>query len=180
MFQSTLRRLARELNARSIPYMIIGGQAVLVYGRMRSTEDIDVTLGIGPDEYERVRDVADVLGFEPTQPDAERFARQFYVYPCQNRRNGLRIDFILSFSPYERGAIARARDVDVGGEVVRYASPEDIVVHKIVAGRAQDLEDVKWILKKNPGVDLAYVRGWLHQYQEALDRPLLERLESVI
>ncbi len=160
--------------------MIIGGQAVLVYGRMRATDDIDVTLGIGPDEFDRAREVATSLGYTATKPDPEKFAQQTFVYPCKNDTTGLRIDFVFSFSPYERCAIERAREVDVDGEIVRYATPEDIVIHKIIAGRPRDVEDVKWIIKKNPELDMTYVRDWLRQFEEVLDRPLFDRLNSII
>ena len=46
MFQSLLARLVLELEARGLPYMVIGGQAVLVHGEPRLTRDIDITLGV--------------------------------------------------------------------------------------------------------------------------------------
>ena len=46
MFERLLQRLSRELEARSITYMVIGGQAVLLYGEPRLTRDIDITLGL--------------------------------------------------------------------------------------------------------------------------------------
>lgn len=54
MFEELLKRIAAALDAAGIPYMIIGGQAVLLYGEPRLTRDIDLTLGIGPDEVERL------------------------------------------------------------------------------------------------------------------------------
>ncbi|NVL90146.1 MAG: hypothetical protein HWN69_04000 [Desulfobacterales bacterium] len=45
MFQKLLGRLANELSNLHIPYMVIGGQAVLLYGEPRLTKDIDITLG---------------------------------------------------------------------------------------------------------------------------------------
>jgi hypothetical protein len=47
MFQKLLKKIANELNTCNIPYMVIGGQAVLIYGEPRLTKDIDITLGIG-------------------------------------------------------------------------------------------------------------------------------------
>ncbi|MDF1536455.1 MAG: hypothetical protein P1S46_08155 [bacterium] len=47
MFQELIASIAASLNVRKIPYMIIGGQAVLLYGEPRLTRDIDVTLGAG-------------------------------------------------------------------------------------------------------------------------------------
>ena len=41
MFQDLLKRVAGELSRNAIPYMVIGGQAVLLYGEPRLTKDID-------------------------------------------------------------------------------------------------------------------------------------------
>ena len=43
MFQQLLETIALSLEKRGIPYMVIGGQAVLLYGEPRLTRDIDVT-----------------------------------------------------------------------------------------------------------------------------------------
>ena len=51
MIQKLIKEIAESLDEERIPYMIIGGQAVLIYGRPRLTRDIDITLGIDPDEY---------------------------------------------------------------------------------------------------------------------------------
>jgi hypothetical protein len=58
MFQQLLEKIALGLEERSIPYMIIGGQAVLLYGEPRLTKDIDITLGAGP---ERLTEVLDLI-----------------------------------------------------------------------------------------------------------------------
>ena len=49
MVQDLLERIARALNARGMAYMLIGGQAALVYGNPRLTKNIDITLAAEPD-----------------------------------------------------------------------------------------------------------------------------------
>ena len=56
MFQSILKKIAKELNKFRIPYMVIGGQAVLLYGEPRLTKDIDITLGEGIESLEKIKD----------------------------------------------------------------------------------------------------------------------------
>ena len=46
MFKKLLEKIARGLDKRKIPYMVIGGNAVLIYGEPRLTQDIDITLGL--------------------------------------------------------------------------------------------------------------------------------------
>ncbi len=55
MFQNLLARLGRALERARIPYMVIGGQAVLLHGEPRLTRDIDVTLGVDSGALARVR-----------------------------------------------------------------------------------------------------------------------------
>jgi hypothetical protein len=52
-----LERIALELERAGIPYMVTGGQAVLLYGEPRLTRDIDITLGVSTDQLDLVRDV---------------------------------------------------------------------------------------------------------------------------
>ena len=180
MFQSLLEQIAKTFDAHGIPYMLIGGQAVLLYGEPRLTQDVDITLGIGPDHLDAVLQAVTVLRWRVLVTDVEAFVRKTLVLPCQTRDDGIRVDLIFSFSPYERRAIERARLVPVGGERVRFASPEDLIIHKIVAGRPRDLEDVAGILVRNPDVDIAYIEKYLAQFEEVLARPLLSQFHSLL
>lgn len=54
MFLELLIRLAESLDKWGLPYMIIGGQAVLLYGEPRLTRDIDITLGVDIDRFDDV------------------------------------------------------------------------------------------------------------------------------
>ncbi len=42
MIEELLQKTAQSLDNANIPYMIIGGQAVLIYGTPRLTRDIDI------------------------------------------------------------------------------------------------------------------------------------------
>jgi hypothetical protein len=58
MFTELLERLAHAFDEARLPYMIIGGQAVLLYGEPRLTRDIDITLGVDIDRQSDVTAVA--------------------------------------------------------------------------------------------------------------------------
>jgi predicted nucleotidyltransferase len=80
------------------------------------------------------------------------------------------VDFIFSFTPYERQAISRAKTVLLSGTNVMFASVEDVIIHKIFAGRPRDLEDVRSILLKNPHMDRTYVRKWLREFEKSPEK----------
>lgn len=167
MIEELLSRLAQGLDDASIPYMIIGGQAVLVYGRPRLTRDVDVTLGVDADKFRTVEGVCRKLGLRILPDNPEEFAQQTRVLPAEDADLKIRVDFIFSFTPYEAQALNRAKEVIMAGYPVRFASCEDIIIHKMVASRAIDEEDVKSILVRNKdSIDIAYVRKWLDQFAE--------------
>lgn len=58
MFAALLEKIALKLEELNIPYMVIGGQAVLLYGEPRLTRDIGVTLGVGTEAIVRLLAVA--------------------------------------------------------------------------------------------------------------------------
>jgi predicted nucleotidyltransferase len=168
VFESLLKKIALQLSKQNISYMIIGGQAVLMHGEPRLTKDIDVTLGIGVDEWRRIEKVIREFGWQYLICDVEDFVKETMVLPVIDNESGIRIDFIFSFSPYERQAINRAIGIDLGGVAVKFAALEDVVIHKIFAGRPRDIEDAKSVLVKNSDYDRAYVREWLGEFDRSL------------
>lgn len=81
---------------------------------------------------------------------------------------------------YEREAIARAIKVKLGRSTVRFISVEDLVVHKIIAGRPRDMEDAMIVLIKNPHCDRTYIRRWLKEYDAALDEKFTARFKDIL
>jgi len=161
--------------------MIIGGQAVLLYGEPRLTRDIDITLGVGPDRLPDVLRVAKDIGLAILPEDPRSFVEKTMVLPCADEKSGIRVDLIFSFSPYESAAIKRARLVPMEGQDVAFASPEDVLIHKMVAGRPRDLEDVRSILIRNPELDFELIRRWLREFDQAMEgRILLKNFEEIL
>jgi predicted nucleotidyltransferase len=179
IFQRLLIRIARALESANVPYMVIGGQAVLVHGRPRFTADIDITLGLGIESLEKLRAIADKLSLKPAFKDFERIARQTNVFPVKEQPSNIRVDFIFSFTPYERGAIKRARSIVLGTTNVHYASAEDTIIYKIVAGRPIDIEDVKSIVNLQPDIDKNYIRKWLKAHSDVVARDLAAEYREI-
>ncbi len=180
MFQKLLEKIAGELSAKNIPYMIVGGQAVLLYGEPRLTKDIDVTLGIGSEGLDRIMQSVENLKFKILVPEPEDFVRETMVLPTHHEKSGIRVDFIFSFSAYEHQAIQNAKPVKIGAQDVCFASLEDVIIHKIIAGRPRDLEDVRSVILKNPDYDLDYIKKWLREFEAALGEDYLELFKKTL
>ncbi len=162
-----LARLATALRAREIRFMLVGGQAVLVHGRARLTEDIDITLGVDPQALPALLDLGAALGLVPLPTDVTAFVSETFVLPVRDPASGWRVDFIFSSLDYERIAIARAVEVPMGETTVPFATAEDLVIHKLFAGRARDLEDIRGVLIRQRGrLDGAYLDTWIRAFSE--------------
>lgn len=161
--------------------MVIGGQAVLLYGEPRLTRDIDITLGLDPGGLKEVLAAAKELSLKPIPEDLKAFVKKTFVLPAMDESTGIRVDFIFSFTPYEREAIERARKVKVAGEDVSFAAPEDVVIHKIFAGRPRDLEDARTIMVKNATLDAGYIRRHLKAFDAAAEKKVfLKAFEKIL
>jgi predicted nucleotidyltransferase len=179
VFERLLRKIALQLKKASIPYMVIGGQAVLLYGEPRLTRDIDITLGIGVEELGKVKKILRSTGLKILVKNDKEFVAKTMVLPVMDRESGIRIDFTFSYSVYERQAIERARDIKLGRTSVRFASLEDLVIHKVIAGRARDLEDVGSVLLKNPKYDSRYIEKWLAEFDQSLGEHFLKIFRTI-
>ena len=69
MYKELISAITRSLDGKGIPYMFIGGQALLVHGEPRLTRDIDVTLGIGSDGMDPALQAVEELGLEAPPED---------------------------------------------------------------------------------------------------------------
>jgi len=160
-----IKRIARQLDASGIAYMIIGGQAVLLYGRPRLTRDIDITLGVDTDQFAQVAQVCKDVGIELLPEDPSDFATKTNVLPAEEPQSKIRVDFIFSFTPYEAQAIERGNEVLLEDCTVRFATCEDVIIHKMVAARPIDHEDVRHLLAKNRNtIDFDYLKQWLSEF----------------
>lgn len=89
--------------------MIIGGQAVRIYGEPRLTRDIDVTLGVGPERLAEIIGLARLSAWRLLVETPQEFVQRTMVLPCIDPESNIRIDFIFSNSAYEQQAMERAR-----------------------------------------------------------------------
>lgn len=179
MFKKLIIKITKALDKFNIPYMIIGGQAVLFYGEPRFTRDIDITLGIDVKDLNIFLNIISRLKFKPMIKNVRDFVSDTMVLPVNDIPSGIRIDFIFSNSEFENKAIKRAKKVKYNGTIIKIASLEDIVIHKMVAGRPRDIEDITAILSKNPEFDSKYILSWLRKFDLLLEKNLAIQFKKI-
>ena len=180
MLKRLIEKLAIILEQHKIPYMIIGGQAVLLYGEPRLTKDIDITLGVGPEYLEKLLLISKELRLKVLVNDVQEFVNQTFVLPVLDVKSGFRVDFIFSVSIYEKTALKRVSYVKMGKSKVCFTSIEDLIIHKIIAGRPRDIEDIKNVILINPQFDKDYVIKWLNNFDKELDKSYVTQFEKLL
>ncbi len=162
-------KVARWLEEMGIRYFIIGGIALQYWGETRLTRDVDVTVLVKPEQLEGFFQEALKL-FRPRIPDALEFARQHRVLLLETE-NGVPIDISLGIFGYEEEAWEHSKEMEFAGiGRLRLISAEDLIVHKCVAGRPRDVEDVESILvRQRLQVDVERIRSWLKAFREVVE-----------
>ena len=173
-----LSKISELLKKNNLDYMIIGGQAVLVYGISRFTDDIDIVINTDIRKLELLNHIFNNSGFEKLQND--EFTKKTFVFPLLDNDSKMRIDIIFSFSEFENEAISRAQSRMVSGTLVKYASIEDVIIMKIFAGRAVDLDDVRKLLIINKGIDKNYILKWLEKFDEDPELDITEKFKKIL
>lgn len=146
MITQTLNDIVRLLTKSKIGYMVMGAQAVIVYGKPRLTQDIDITVALSIDEANKLLNAV-AASFIALPKDTRKFISQTWVLPLEHRITNVRVDIIFSITPFERKAIKEAKKVVIEDTPIRFIAPEYLVIQKVIAGRSKDLEDASGILK---------------------------------
>jgi hypothetical protein len=182
VFEQLMARLARTFDAARVPYIIIGGQAVLHHGEPRFTRDIDISLGVDTAAVPQVLKAIAECGLKPLVESPQAFVERTYILPAHDPMTELRVDLAFTLTPFERQAIGRAVKFQMDGYPVAVASAEDLIIHKLFAGRPRDIEDIRGVLARKQGkVDREYLRYWIRQFAQIEGKAhLLPRLEELL
>jgi len=122
---SVLADVADALDRERVPYVVIGGIASALYGRPRTSDDLDIL--VAKVDAERTLEALASAGFETERTNEQWIYKAF--------REGVQVDVIfwLKGDLYlDEEMLARARRVDVNGRSVPVAPPEDLIVVKAI------------------------------------------------
>jgi hypothetical protein len=82
------------------------------------------------------------------------------------------VDFLIAIPGYEEEVLTRSQIVRFGDLALPICSPEDFIIHKVIADRPKDWADIEGVLiEQGKRLDQNYIRNWLAQFAEILERP---------
>ncbi|MGH7254808.1 MAG: hypothetical protein ACREI3_03435 [Nitrospirales bacterium] len=158
-----LRTVIEALPLPPPRYCVIGALAVNAWGRIRTTQDIDLL--VLSQESVRAAVTGSLIshGFQPDETWIEHnpMAKDRLLRLGHPSSPGIPLDVLFSADSQEESALSRARPVKLLDVSVSICSPEDLILMKLKASRPHDFEDALGIVK-NPHLQLdrAYLWGW--------------------
>lgn len=149
-----------ELSKKQVRYLVVGGLALNLLGVPRTTQDIDIFIGLDKENILQTINVLKKLGYIPrvgVVPEdlADPIKRDLWV----NEKNMKAFSFFHKKDTYKVVDIVLVSSVDFSTaqahKVIKYAkgisvpvmSIEDLITMKEKAGRAQDISDVVLLRK---------------------------------
>lgn len=176
---TVLRECVSVFDRLSLPYAVMGGLAARVHGIPRPTYDVDFTIIVPRQRLAALYDELEEAGF--TVPEAYRggWVDEVAGLPLVKFRlfigdRGIDADVFLAETPYQEEVIRRARRERIGGLEVSLATPEDLILLKLMADRPRDRADIADIRFIQGDLDEAYMRRWADELGFA------DRLEDVL
>jgi predicted nucleotidyltransferase len=122
-FLTVLRDAIAALEAKDIPYLLMGGLSSATLGRPRGTNDID--LFVRPESARLTLDALETAGFTTEETDPLWLYKGF--------RDGILVDVIFRSTGdiyLDEEMLAHARVADVRGCAARLIAPEDLLLIK--------------------------------------------------
>lgn len=168
---SAAREFQEKFQSLGWKFCFIGGLAVLRWGEIRMTQDIDLCLlsGFGSEGLF----VSTLLrDFEPRISAAEEFALRNRVV-LLFASNGVSIDISLSGLPFEEEMIKRATFYDfMPGYSLLTCSSDDLIILKAFADRNKDWMDIEGIIIRSKStLDQSRILSQLKPLCEAKESP---------
>jgi hypothetical protein len=165
---------------RKWSFCFIGGLAVIRWGEIRITQDIDLCLLCGFGNEEQY--IKTLLGIYKSRiPDAYHFSlknRVLLLYAS----NGVSVDISLSGLPFEEEMIKRATPFTFHPNCsLITCSAEDLIILKAFADRTRDWMDVESIIiRQGKKLDTSYIIDQLSPLCELKEKPeIINKLKKL-
>lgn len=159
-FEDAFEDLFRTLNQLPFPYCLMGALALGAWGTPRATHDLDAMIAIRHTDRPQLLEALIAFEFTEDTQWAEHnpMIKEFHI---RLHRGAIPVDLILPKDTHDQACLARRRRYELGNLSLWIISPEDLVIHKLKAGRAQDFIDVLSVVQRQASsLDRDYITDW--------------------
>lgn len=151
-----LHEIFKALAAANVDYVVVGGLALIMHGHLRATRDLDLVIGLQPENCMKAADALSGIGLRPRLPVSladftdpakrEEWAEQRNMRVLQrwDPANPARSVDLFVREPIDFDTMLADSVVkDLDGVPIKIASIRHMVRLKQTAGRPQDLLDIE-------------------------------------
>ena len=177
--EAALFDFIRIFDEMQIEYVLLDGLAVRAYGVPRATYDVDVGIAISEERLFALYDQVETAGY--TVPDAYRrgWVDRIADMPLVKFRiyrpdKSVDVDVFIVETRFQQEIMQRRQPTEMDGLTVWIASPEDLILLKLIAGRHRDYGDIEDMRMLLGDLDESYMRQWA----SFLD--ISDRLEDIL
>jgi hypothetical protein len=159
-----VRAAVGALESLGLDYALFGGIAVNAWGRIRATRDADILLSAARTDPDRLCAAFRNAGFShQDRVDRVRLSEAGILrfwYPAGVLGLSIKVDVVLGSTDYHDTVVSRRVVRRAFGEEFAFASLEDCILLKLLAGRPVDLADSVELLAIHAGnVDRSYLES---------------------
>lgn len=171
-----IEKLTKICGKLKIGMVLMGGIAVNVYARPRTTYDVDAVVSVSDEKMKKFLEDLAENGFKYDRKNPVKYIQGSPFITLTY--SGTYVDLFLAEKNFQEEAIRRARKIKLNKTIITIISPEDLILTKLIAGRERDIDDVREILLENrKKIDFKYLHEWAKKLK--VDIFLKDELKSL-
>lgn len=166
----TLEHCWQALEPLQLPMALMGGLALSAWRYPRATRDVDLLIGFGSSQPEVLLHTLGTAGFRFKRDPPVRQLGDMQILQVEFEPRdafvSIPVDLLLVNSDYHHEALGRIVPLRLPNFATEIfvLSCEDLVLHKLIAGRMIDLSDSSAVLRANRDVlDMQYLLLWANR-----------------
>jgi len=170
VFQA-LKHAWQSLEPLNLPMAVMGGIAMAYYGHSRGTKDVDLLISLSDASADTLIDQLTKCNVRVPEKDSWKTIGELQLcqtlYEPMDAYIDLQIDLLVARGEYHRQSLDRrvAVELPVAEITVDLLTCEDLLIHKLLAGRMIDRADAIALLEWNRDqLDFEYLDLWIGRH----------------
>jgi hypothetical protein len=167
VFQA-LKHVWRSLEPLNPPMAVMGGIAMAYYGHSRGTKDVDLLISLSEVSADALIEQLTKCDVRVPKEDSWKTIGELRLcqtlYEPEGLYIDLQIDLLVANGEYHRRSLDRrvAVELPIAEIKVDLLTCEDLLIHKLLAGRMIDRADAVALLEWNRDrLDFEYLERWI-------------------